>query len=229
MGEEERNLLVLAHLALVKPAARALSRTLPHHAKIDLEDLIQAGSIGLIDAATRFDPGKGVQFGTFARHKIRGAMLDSLRGIDWASRGTRRGINQLRLAQKELWSKLGRKPDSEELARKMGATVEQMGKLLLVASGGEVSIDISRHFLSDPVQLIDDDICRRQMIELFRNAVNRLKKRDARIMNLYYLRDVNMRQIAKLVGLTEGRISQIIRRNLRKIIEELPVAGYRTE
>lgn len=221
MGEEERDRLVLAHLPLVEPSARALLNSLPHHAKIHEDDLIQAGRMGLMDAAIRFKPEKGVEFGTFARYRIRGAMLDCLRNVDAVSREHRRTVNRLRRAQHELWSRLGRKPDSEELAQELGVTLQKLAKLLLLASSAEQGLEIFER-TADPADLADQVIYRQQMIAIVRKAVERLPERDATIVRLYYWEGKNGREIGEFLGLSQGRISQIMSLCLAKIAGELP-------
>src|SRR5664279_3787862 len=121
--QEQRDQIVLDHLPLVKAIAIRVHENLPVH--VDLDDLIHAGVMGLFDAVTKHDGGKNVQFHSYAKHRIKGAILDSLRQLDWASRDLRRRQKQVESTTRELASKLGRTPSGMEVAGQMGVGINR--------------------------------------------------------------------------------------------------------
>src|SRR5438128_5934819 len=126
---EARDALVLEHLPLAKAIAVRVYENLPVH--VDLDDLVHAGILGLFDAATKFDPDKQVVFSSYAKHRIKGAILDSLRQLDWASRDLRRRHKQLEAATRELATSLQRTPTEAEIAAKLGVDVERWRQMMV--------------------------------------------------------------------------------------------------
>src|SRR3954451_23677392 len=125
----ERDRLVLEHLPLVKAIAVRVYENLPVH--VDLDDLVHAGILGLFDAAAKFDPEKQVVFSSYAKHRIKGAILDSLRQLDWASRDLRRRHKQLEAATRDLASELQRNPTESEIAERLGVDVDRWRQMML--------------------------------------------------------------------------------------------------
>src|SRR3954454_10422513 len=129
ISQEVRDQIVLEHLPLVKAIAIRVHENLPVH--VDLDDLIHAGVLGLFDSATKYDATKNVAFHAYAKHRIKGAILDSLRQMDWASRDLRKRQKQVDAATQDLSSKLGRRPDENEIAQQMGVSVERWRQMRL--------------------------------------------------------------------------------------------------
>lgn len=226
-----RDRIVLEHLPLVRAIAVRTQEGLPVH--IDLEDLINEGVIGLIDAAAKYEPGKRVVFPIYARHRIRGAMLDSLRRLDCASRDTRRRQREAKTAAQELTAQLQRAPTESELAAKLGMTQEHWRK---------IQIDIQEHKTLSTTMAQDseeatmdlpgkedarpDNICRqRQMEAALKSAMCVLPERYQVVVSLYYVEDLSMREIAGRLGVNESRISQIHKAALEKMAAKLESSG----
>ncbi len=195
------------------------------------EDLVSAGIIGLIEAYHRFDPGKKVNFRTFAEYRIRGAILDELRKVDNFSRTVREKATQLEEKIKELHDKLGRMPEEEEIAKFLGITVEEYYKLLEEIKGisfvdinyfkqkiPEFEEDIFE-FLNIPSQEKDpfDKIFWKDLQEKLEKALDTLSEKERLILALYYYEDLTMKEIANILGYTEGRISQLHNQALLKL------------
>src|SRR3954451_3743417 len=125
----ERDRLVLEHLPLVKAIAVRVYENLPVH--VDLDDLVHAGILGLFDAATKFDPEKQVAFSSYAKHRIKGSILDSLRQLDWASRDLRRRHKQLQACTRELAAELQRPPAEAEIAERLGIDVDRWRQMMM--------------------------------------------------------------------------------------------------
>ena len=134
--KEQRDQIVLDHLSLVKAIAIRVHESLPVH--VDLDDLIHAGVMGLFDAVTKYDGAKNVQFHSYAKHRIKGAILDSLRQLDWASRDLRRRQKQVESTTRDLAGKLGRMPSGPEVAGQMGVGLERWHRMQMDARKGLV-------------------------------------------------------------------------------------------
>ena len=197
-------------------------------ANVEVDDLIQVGMIGLADALSRFDPAQGVQIETFATQRIRGAMLDELRGADWLSRGTRKQQRDIEKAVHRLEQRLGRAPHESEIAVEMGLSLddyqEMLGKVrgtqliyLEDMSGDEGDQDfLDRHVAdrgSDPQHLLQDDRMRHALVE----AIKKLPEREQLVMSLYYEEDMNLKEIAAVLGVTESRVCQLHSQSIARL------------
>lgn len=223
----DRERLVQETLPLVARVAGAIGSRLPH--SVEMADLTQAGVLGLLDAADKFDRAKGIRFATYAELRIRGAILDSLRGLDWVPRSLRRQRRELQSASSGLEARLGRKPSDEELAAAMelsllelGATRERVRRAE-IASAVEsfervvaLTIDPSS---PDPQELLE----RREIEELLARAIERLPARERLVLALYYHEELTMKDVGRVLGVNESRVSQIhskavetLRRRLRR-------------
>jgi len=197
------------------------------------DDLVSAGIIGLIEAYHRFDPSKKVNFRTYAEYRIRGAILDELRKVDIIPRSVREKTSALEEKIKDLYQKLGRMPEEEEIAEAMGLSLEEYHKLLENIKGVSF-LDIETlkqkipdldsedifEFLSVSSSNNEDPFEKYMLKELqerLEEALGLLSEKERLILALYYYEDLNMKEIAQVLGYTEGRISQLHQQALMKI------------
>jgi RNA polymerase sigma factor for flagellar operon FliA len=216
-SEEEQEKLVLDHMEDVKQIARSIQRRLP--ASVQLDDLIQAGSIGLIDAARRFSPCRNLPFRQYARIRITGAIFDSLRELDWATRHFRTRQQKLDNATRALESSLGRKPGSEEVADSLGMDLNTFYEFAqAVQNRQEVDFEPPedsespgvRETVADNPETRPDAICRQNESRTeLRRMIAQLPQDEATVLILYYFKDWTMARIARSIGKTESRVSQI--------------------
>ncbi|HEY1648519.1 MAG TPA: FliA/WhiG family RNA polymerase sigma factor [Terracidiphilus sp.] len=238
--------LVLQELSQVYYIAARIRDRLPQH--VDLEDLVSAGVIGLIEASRSFDSSKEAQFKTFAKFRIRGAILDSLREIDWGSRLIRRRGREIADATARLESRLGRQPAEAEIAAEMNVDVDYLRKIVaqldtlhvtgqrVVASEGDSeTIDVieSAPDLDAPNPF---DLCLTgEMKTHLAEAISKLSEREQLILSLYYREELTMKEIAKVVGVALSRISQIREAAVLKLrkslahVQQRPSANQATE
>jgi RNA polymerase sigma factor for flagellar operon FliA len=237
LSAEEQEQLILSHMGDVKRVARSILRRLP--AFVQLDDLIQAGSIGLIDAARRFGPKRNLPFGQYARIRITGAIFDSLRELDWASRYFRTRQQKLDNTTRTLESKLGRKPDSDEVADAMGmdlntffefaqAVQEHHEVEFEAPDEGEERRSVHETYADDPEKRPDALCHQRESRRELRRFISQLAPDEATVLNRYYFQEWTMSRIARSIGKTESRVSQIhakaiehLRQNLGSRANEL--------
>lgn len=217
--EEERERLLMEQLPQVRYIARRIHERLPRH--VPLEDLVHAGVVGLIDALHKFDRGKQVQFGSYAKFRIRGAILDSLREMDWSPRDLRRKARRLEEAHNKLRSELGRNPSEPELAIELGIDLRGLQLLLGEIDGLEVGSlrvasprDGKEEDLSDRLPDHPDEtpllLClRSEMKGLLAKAIADLPEKERRVLALYYYEELTMKEVGVVLGVGESRISQI--------------------
>lgn len=234
-GEQER--LLLEHLPIVRFLARRIHERLPQH--VDIEDLVSAGVVGLMDAFTKFDPGKKVQFRSYAQFRIRGAILDSLRTLDWSPRDLRRKGRAAEEAVRALTARLGRSPGESEIAREMGVSLEDYQSLLGDLKGLEIgTLHVEHNEDSGEEELAyipgrpEDDplFCclRGELQEKLTEAIECLPERERLVMTLYYFEELTMREIGLALGVVESRVSQIHASavvHLRAALQDLAVQG----
>lgn len=216
-GSLERSQLVTQYAPLVKRIAFHLMAKLP--ASVQVDDLIQNGMLGLLDALGRYEEGLGAQFETYAVQRIRGAMLDGLRENDWLPRGVRREMRRVEAAIHKLEHQNGRQPSEKELAETLDMTLDEYQKLLLEARGHQLVYleDLSdrgdedyldRNFASptlDPLAALEDANMRAALVR----AISALPEREKLMMALYYEQDLNLREIGEVMGVTESRVCQL--------------------
>jgi RNA polymerase sigma factor for flagellar operon FliA len=228
-----RDQVVLEHLPLVRAIAVRVHENLPVH--VDLEDLVHAGVLGLMEAATKFDSAKAVSFPAYAKHRIKGAILDSLRQLDWASRDLRRRHKQVEAMTRELTAELHRAPTEEEMAHRMGVGVSRWRQMMLdLRNVGLVSAS-SRPSDQEDLPAPDfpslpdyqpDFICtRRQAREKLTVAMSVLPQRYQKVVTMYYTADMTMKEIGAAMGINESRVSQIHKAALEKMAGALTAAG----
>ena len=226
MDAHEREQLILEHLPLVRYIAKRIHNRVP--SSVPLDDLIHSGIVGLIDAVNKFDPNKFVDLGVYAQHRIRGAILDSLRGLDWSPRLLRRKGRCLDELRERLTSKLHRDPTEVELAEAAGYSIEELRQLeenLLradLATLQEQSID-EEHGDGGIDQPTDDEqspysLCyKKEMRELLRNSLDQLSERERQVLAMYYYDELTMKEIGIVLGVGEARVSQMHSAAVRKV------------
>jgi RNA polymerase sigma factor for flagellar operon FliA len=229
-----RNQVILDHLPLVKSVAKRLRATLPDQA--EFSDLVQAGTLGLIDAANKYDPSRGFLFKTYASHRIRGAMLDGLRQSDWASRRLRLRQNQIDAATHELTAELQRPPSEVEMAEKLGMSLADWRELALTVANFK-RVHASARAIDDSDSDIERDVpgssdshpdwifANEEMSDIVRAAIERLPERQRTVVLLHYKGEKSMKEIGGLMGTHESRASQVHRAALSKMAVALKDKG----
>ena len=228
-----RDRVVLEHLPLVKAIAIRVHENLPVH--VDVDDLVHAGILGLFDAASKFNPEKQVAFSSYAKHRIKGAILDSLRQLDWASRDMRRRHKQVEAATRELAATLQRNPTEQEVAQKLGIDPERWRSMMLdLRNVGLVSAS-TRANENDDLPAPDfptrpdthpDSICaHEQLRSVLGVAMKTLPERYQKVVSLYYTAEMTMKEIGGILGINESRVSQIHKAALEKMQTVLQTNG----
>lgn len=217
-GDAVRERMMLDQMGTVRWIARRIYERLPQH--VELDDLISAGTIGLLDACTKFDPGKNVQFRSYAQFRIRGAILDSLRLLDWSPRDLRRKGRQVEDTVRRLTAQFGRAPSESEIAQAMGLPLEDYQQMLgelkgleigtLHAERSEDSGEEELAYIPNPAE--DDPLfccLNSEMKERLAQAIEQLPERERLVITLYYHEEMTMKEIGMVLGVVESRISQI--------------------
>jgi len=205
--------LVKAHLALVKRIAYHLANRLPSSVQVD--DLIQAGLIGLMEAASHYDPTQGASFETYAGIRVRGAMLDEIRRYDWAPRSVHRKARAVAEAMREIEQNRGRDADDAEVAQALGIGLDEYHQILQDASAcklfsidgeeGEAIGDTLSDDRPGPQEALEEEDFRQQMT----GALSGLPERERLVLALYYDEELNLREIGQVLGVSESRVCQI--------------------
>ncbi len=214
----ERDLLLMEHLPTVRYLARRIHERLPQH--VELDDLVSAGVVGLIDAFSKFDHTKKVQFKSYAQFRIRGAILDSLRTLDWSPRELRRKGRAVEEAIRSVTQKVGRAPSEQEIAKEMDLTLAEYQLLLGELKGLEIgSLHMERSEDSGDEELAyipgspDDDPLFRclkgEMKQRLADAIDELPEKERLVLTLYYYEELTMKEIGLTLGVVESRVSQI--------------------
>lgn len=234
-SEQER--VLLEHLPIVRFLARRIHERLPQH--VDIEDLVSAGVVGLMDAFAKFDPNKKVQFRSYAQFRIRGAILDSLRTLDWSPRELRRKGRAVEEAIRSLTASLGRPPNENEVAQEMGISLEDYQQLLGDLKGLEIgTLHMERNEDSGEEELAyvpgrpeEDPLfrcLRGELEERLAEAISQLPDRERLVMSLYYYEEMTMREIGLALGVVESRVSQVHASavvHLRAALKDLAARG----
>jgi RNA polymerase sigma factor for flagellar operon FliA len=217
MREDERERLILEHLPQVRLIARRIQERLPE--SVSLDDLVSTGVLGLISAIDNFDASHNVKLKTYAEYKIRGAILDSLRGLDWAPRQKRRKSKQIEAAIAVAEQRLHASPGEEEIAKELGITVDEYHEWLVeirglnVASleyaGSEQGRDLL-HYLPDGADNLPSTLLERSELErLLAASIDCIPAIERTVLSLYFHEELTLREIAQVVNLHESRISQL--------------------
>jgi len=212
-----RDEVIGSYFPQINYLAKRLAMRLP--ANVMVEDLVNAGALGLMDAVEKFDPGKGVQFGTYAEFRIKGAMMDELRSMDWMPRSVRKKSTMLQKGMEKAQSKLGRPATGEEVAQELGIETDEYQRLLgEVGSAAVISIEdlgldddkSAWDIIADPST--DDPIARLGLEEVrnaLGSAIEALPEKERLVISLYYYEELTMREAGTVMGLTESRVSQL--------------------
>ena len=205
--------LVARHSALVRRIAHHLLARLPQSVQVD--DLVQAGMIGLLEAASKYDPGKGASFETYAGIRIRGAMLDEIRKGDWAPRSVHKNARAISDATRRLEASLGREASSQEIADAMGVSIDAYSNMLNDTKS-------ARLFSYEELTELEDEsgIVSKEQVEAVHvertfqkrlaEAIRTLPERDQLVLSLYYDEELNLKEIGGVLGVSESRVSQIM-------------------
>jgi RNA polymerase sigma factor for flagellar operon FliA len=228
-----RDRIVLDHLPLVKAIAVRVHENLPVH--VDLDDLVHAGVLGLFDAATKYNPDKKVVFHSYAKYRIKGAILDSLRQLDWASRDLRKRQKMVEAITRELSDKLKRTPTEAEIAEKLGVGVDRWRRMVLElrtvglmsasSYGSDRDTSNTPEFPASRESQPDNMCAREQLRHVLAGAVKTLPERYQRVVLLYYTKEMTMKEIGGILGINESRVSQIHKTALEKMAAALHSAG----
>jgi RNA polymerase sigma factor for flagellar operon FliA len=226
-GQLDRSALIKQYQPLVRRLAHYMMAKLP--ASVEVDDLIQVGLIGLADALSRYESAQGVQFETFATQRIRGAMLDELRGNDWMSRGSRKSQKEIETTMRRLEHRLGRSPIESEIAAEMGMSLLDYQSLLgkvrgtqlvyledMSRNGEEDDSFLDRHVAdseADPMNMLRDHRLRESLVA----AIKSLPEREQYIMSMYYEQDMNLKEIAAVLDVTESRICQLHSQSIARL------------
>jgi len=217
-GKSDKNHLLEEHAPLVKRLAHQMKAKLPPSVEVD--DLIQAGMIGLLDAVSRYEETHGAQFETYAVQRIRGAMLDELRSSDWLPRSIRQNMRKIEEAMNKVQQRLGRAPKEVEIAAELKMSLVEYQELLTEGSGHQLVYyedfhekDENEHFLdrycvdeaSDPLQSLMNGGFRQAVI----HAIEALPEREKILMGLYYEQEMNLKEIGAVMGVSESRVCQL--------------------
>jgi RNA polymerase sigma factor for flagellar operon FliA len=225
-AESDRDQILLQHMPLVRMVAYRILERLPQ--SVEFDDLVSAGVVGLIDAYNKFNPKKEVLFRSYAAVRIRGAILDSLRGMDWAPRAIRRKAREIEEATQRVIQRLGRKPQQSEVAAELGMAFASFQKLLLTVKGLEIGSlqephsegSLEEEMVYVETNLEDDPLHRCMRRERARNlsaVVAELPEREQRVLQMYYVEEMTLKEIGLVLGLVESRVSQV----RTAVIEEL--------
>ncbi|MDY6969052.1 MAG: RNA polymerase sigma factor WhiG [Spirochaetota bacterium] len=219
--QEIRDYFVLKYAPLVKYVAGKVSMGMPQN--IEYEDLVSYGIFGLIDAIKKYDPNRGIKFKTYAMTRIRGAIFDELRTIDWVPRSIRQKAKQVEQAISDLENKYGRTVEDEEIAQELGVSNEEFQSLLHKLSGtsllslndicymGEDSDELSiLETLEAPEEMMPDVLIEKEEIcDYIVEAIKKLPEKEKKVVVLYYYEDLTLKEIGEILEVTESRISQL--------------------
>ncbi len=227
--------IVLQYLPLVKSIARRVFTSLPPHVGVELSDLAQAGYVGLVNASRSYKPDIKVPFATFARYRIRGEILDSLRKLDCASRNLRQWQKQMEAKSRDLSASLHRDPTDEEISESLGVEIAQVRdkKLALRFAGAcsgtaNTSEDSEKYWqeqASAPETRPDAMRAREEMKQVLSVAISSLPLRSREVITLYYSNELTMKQIGEVLRVNESRISQIHKVALQIMARTLRSSG----
>jgi len=216
-GISDKEQCLKEYAPLVKRIAHFMMLKLPNSVQVD--DMIQAGMIGLLDAAGRYDELRGAQFETYASQRIRGAMLDELRGADWLPRSMRSDMRKIEAAINRVQQRLGKSPAESDIAKEMGMSLPDYQQLLQESRGAQLMYYEDFHNAEDedfferyetdgrsnPLEVLKDERFRGALV----NAIENLPEREKLLMAMHYEQDMNLREIGEVLGVGESRVCQL--------------------
>jgi RNA polymerase sigma factor FliA len=234
-----RDRLILTYAPLVKYVAGRLGSGLPAH--VDEGDLVSYGLLGLIGAIERYDPARDIKFETYAISRIKGAIIDELRALDWVPRSVRSRAREIERAIAELEAKLGTAPSDEEIAAKIGISVDELEESLTDISRSSIAALDELWSVSgegDQVSLMDtiedtqgvrpqEALDETEMREALADAIARLPEREKLVVTLYYYEELTLREIGEVLGVTESRVSQLHTKAILRLKARLSGAAQR--
>ncbi|MCX6619890.1 MAG: FliA/WhiG family RNA polymerase sigma factor [Acidobacteria bacterium] len=215
---DERERLILEHLPQVRLIARRIHDRLPE--SVSLDDLVSTGIVGLISAIDHFDPVHSVKLKTYAEYKIRGAILDSLRGLDWAPRQQRKRTKQIEAAIALAEQRLHRTPSEDEIAAELGLNIEEYHSWLIdirginlgsldCSTGGEEGHSLLKYVADTDEKLPSNLMERSELERLLAKAIEKMPPIERTVLSLYYYEELTLREISRVVDLHESRVSQL--------------------
>jgi RNA polymerase sigma factor for flagellar operon FliA len=216
-----RDYFIMKYAPLVKYVAGKISMGMPQN--IEFDDLVSYGIFGLIDAISKFDPARGIKFKTYAMTRVRGAIFDELRSIDWIPRSIRQKAKQIEQVISELENKLGRTVEDEEIARELGVTIEEFHTLISKLSGTSILSLNDIWYLGDdndelsiletleaPENMNPDVLIEKEEIrDYIIAAIKKLPDKEKKVIVLYYYEDLTLKEIGEVLEVTESRVSQL--------------------
>ena len=226
---KDRNELILEYYPMVRRVAYRMARRYPR--SVDADDLVHIGMLGLIDAVDRYEGDRAESFTAYARIRIQGAIVDEMRKADWVPWSVRDRANSIKRAKQALLEELGREPTHSEIAERLGVDVERLEELLRTADirvlvsteeGGDDDSTVGST-LMDPGLGVDEIVASRHKSSQVRVVLASLPERERLIVELYYYRDRNFKEIADILGVTESRVSQLHTRMKKRFRELLNV------
>jgi RNA polymerase sigma factor FliA len=229
IDQDERDLLITSHLPKVKYIADRIAARLPP--SVERDDLYGAGVVGLIDAVERFDATRGIAFTTFAEMRVRGAILDNLRSLDWASRSTRRRAREVQTAYSKIEQENGRPAKEEEVAERLKMPLAELHETLQDIRGlcittlderdEETGLSVSEMIADKSISALDqlEETQRRRFLS---KSIDKLPERERQVIALYYLEELTMKEIGEVLGVTESRISQLRTQAVIRLRTHLP-------
>jgi RNA polymerase sigma factor FliA len=234
-----RDRLILTYAPLVKYVAGRLGSGLPAH--VDEGDLVSYGLLGLIGAIERYDPARDIKFETYAISRIKGAIIDELRALDWVPRSVRSRAREIERAIAELEAKLGTAPTDEQIAAKIGISVDELEESLTDISRSSIAALDELWSVSgegDQVSLMDtiedtqgvrpqEALDENEMREALADAIARLPEREKLVVTLYYYEELTLREIGEVLGVTESRVSQLHTKAILRLKARLSGAAQR--
>lgn len=209
---------LLEHMPMVRAIARKMHRGLPQH--IELDDVISAGVVGLMDAMAKYEAGREAQFSSYAQFRVRGAILDSLRELDWAPRELRRSSREIEQAIARCGQRLGRTPDENEIAAELKMTVKELRSTLGDLRGleiGSLQVEKGEDAESEEIAYVADPsepgalfhCLQGELRQHLADAIEALPERERLVVTLYYYEELTMKEIAQVLGVVESRVSQM--------------------
>jgi len=224
LSVDEKNKLLQAYMPIVRIILSKMYHKLPKHA--DFDELYSSGLLGLVEAVHKYDPSKGYAFDTYASFRVRGAILDALRQLDYMTRTSRQKSKSLDVAQSTLEQKMGRKPSDADLAHYLNIDNQKLRKLrqqtiplsfVSLQTPLDEADTIMDYIPDESLMVASDSLEAREKTEALRKGIQQLNYRERKILELYYFEQLKLNEISRLLGLSEARVSQIRKQALMNL------------